>query len=289
VDPDEAIAGQAIYTGPVDALDSAELAAGQPLDAHPTINVIETKDEVGNVPSEDFFANLEPQLLYVYRFNPTQVYIPTYSSYYTDSFLETWNQPGKWLTNVVPGEEIRVKLSSEALLQYSATGVPSEQDLSDYPDMFVSNGQFNGFIIAGEVSAAIDVIPGMYVAGNMWNNKVPNELVPIGDGVRLDSEILDDEAQNSIIIGGSCINSVAADVSGNPADCTEGFSPGKGIIKLIKHPNGNYALLVAGFSGADSRLVAQVLAHRSSELSGMEVEITNTDGTWQNADIEVQN
>ncbi len=97
--------------------------------------------------------------------------------------------------------------------------------------------------------------------------------------------------------GGPCINSVAADIFGNPQQCNEvssinngnSFTPQTGNIKLIKHDNGKYGLLVGGFAGPDSILAAQILAHRSNELNGMEVIVTSPDGSWQNAEITIVN
>lgn len=170
-----------------------------------------------------------------------------------------------------------------------------EIDLSDYPSMFVTNSEFDGLIVVGQNAAAIDVLPAVYVAGNMWytDNSGSQKLVPIKDEATLDVFVNDAFAQNVIFIGGPCINNVAADIFGNPQQCNEissinngnSFISQTGNIKLIKHDNGNYGLLIGGFAGQDSILAAQVLAHRSDELDGMEVIVTSPDGTWQNAEI----
>ena len=100
-------------------------------------------------------------------------------------------------------------------------------------------------------------------------------------------------SQNSIIVGGPCINSVAADLFGNPQLCYEvpsinngnSFVSQTGNIKLIENNNGKYSLFVGGYAGPDSQLAAKVLVHRTSELKGMEFTVTSPDGTWQNAVI----
>jgi hypothetical protein len=95
------------------------------------------------------------------------------------------------------------------------------------------------------------------------------------DATKLDSEVADITMQNLIVVGGPCVNSVAAELMGNPADCAEGFTPGKARVKLIA--NGDYmAMLVAGYSGADTRLAGSVIAHRAADLTGMEVEVEGT-------------
>ncbi len=107
--------------------------------------------------------------------------------------------------------------------------------------------------------------------------------VEVVDATKLDSEIADVEAQNLIAIGGPCVSTVAAELLGSPADCTEGFTPGKARVKLFEHANGNVAMLVAGYSGADTRLAGKVIAHRWQELSGTEAEVEGT--TYSDATI----
>lgn len=77
---------------------------------------------------------------------------------------------------------------------------------------------------------------------------------------KLASEVSDVKAQNVILVGGPCANAATATIMGNPADCTEGFEPGMAKIKVFEHANGNLALLVAGYSGIDTRNAAAVLA-----------------------------
>ena len=98
--------------------------------------------------------------------------------------------------------------------------------------------------------------------------------VEVVDATKLASEIADVEAQNLIVVGGPCVNQVAAQLLGNPADCTEGFTPGEARVKLFSHANGNMAMLVAGYSGADTRLAGKVVANRPGDLVGTEVVIS---------------
>ena len=102
------------------------------------------------------------------------------------------------------------------------------------------------------------------------------KAVTFVDATKLDSEVADVKAQNLVVVGGPCVNTAAAELLGNPSDCTEGFSPGKARVKLFEHANGNVAMLVAGYSGADTRLAGKVVANRASELSGKEVVVEGT-------------
>ena len=65
------------------------------------------------------------------------------------------------------------------------------------------------------------------------------------------------------MVGGPCVNTAAAELLGNPDPCYEGFEEGKAMIKLFD--NGDHvALLVAGYSGLDTRAAARYLADYSS-------------------------
>ncbi len=108
------------------------------------------------------------------------------------------------------------------------------------------------------------------------------QQVQVVDATKLDSEVSSVTAQNIISVGGPCVNTVSAELMGNPSDCTAGFTPGRAKIKLYEN-GGNVAMVVAGFSGADTRLAGKVIAHRAADLSGMEVEIEGT--TYSDATI----
>ncbi|MBW3014838.1 hypothetical protein KY330_00285 [Candidatus Woesearchaeota archaeon] len=90
--------------------------------------------------------------------------------------------------------------------------------------------------------------------------------VRIDTGAVIFASELPATAQNLILVGGPCVNSKAAEVMGNPADCTEGFEEGKAMIKLFDN-NGKVALLVAGYSGLDTRAAAQYLANYAKHES----------------------
>jgi hypothetical protein len=95
---------------------------------------------------------------------------------------------------------------------------------------------------------------------------------PIGVGFA----VLDTNAPNlgsspMIVVGGPCVNTVAAELMGNPVDCTEGFVEGKAVIKYYAASN---AILVAGYSAQDTVGASRVLAQYGDwDLSGNEVEV----------------
>lgn len=106
-------------------------------------------------------------------------------------------------------------------------------------------------------------------------------VTPIEVGsAKLDTEVSDISAQNMIVVGGPCANSVAAELMGNPAVCTEGFEEGKAMIKLFENGD-KVAMLVAGATALDTRRAARVVANYDQyDLSGMEVEVVGTSTTF---------
>ncbi|MGV8141164.1 MAG: hypothetical protein ACP5NW_01840 [Candidatus Woesearchaeota archaeon] len=101
-------------------------------------------------------------------------------------------------------------------------------------------------------------------------------LNPISVGMA----ILDSEASLGskpyIVVGGPCANTVAAELLESGANCAEGFTEGKAMIKLYNSQN---ALLVAGFSGKDTQGACRVLASYTDPkyaLDGTEIEVITT-------------
>lgn len=176
-------------------------------------------------------------------------------------------------------------------------------NLSWYPGTFHTDGVFNGYFVVGEAAQPIDNLSMTNIATSMWYEK-PVNCVSVEEGVeecegelsliqvssdatKLDTEIVDVSAQNLIVIGSPCVNAITAELLGNPDDCTEGFSPGKARIIMLKNTEtNNLAMIVAGYTGEDTRLAAKVIAHRYHELQeigGCEVEISGT--TYSDATI----
>lgn len=88
-------------------------------------------------------------------------------------------------------------------------------------------------------------------------------------------------SKNLIVVGGPCVNTVAANLLDNPALCADGFSEGFGRIQWF---DSQRALLVAGYNAADTTAAARVLADYdsySSELIGAEVQVVTSSKTVQ--------
>ncbi len=96
---------------------------------------------------------------------------------------------------------------------------------------------------------------------------------------KLDSEVADVTAQNTLIIGGPCVNAAAAAAMGLPAgSCgsASGIPENKAVIKLFDN-DPNVAMVIAGWNADDTRRASRVIAnYQDYELSGMEVEVSGT-------------
>jgi len=103
-------------------------------------------------------------------------------------------------------------------------------------------------------------------------------VVELGSVAVMDSEIDTVSSKNLIVVGGSCINTVAAKLLGSDkplcgADFTEktGISSGQFLIEVFDSPyaTGKIAMLVAGYEGADTRKAATYLiANKPSTTVG---------------------
>ncbi len=104
------------------------------------------------------------------------------------------------------------------------------------------------------------------------------QIVPIQIGAaKLASEIADVTLLNAVIVGGPCANVISAQLMGNPEPCQDAILPGKAIIKLFEHANGNVAMLVAGRSAADTRMGCRAVAEfKIKDISGSAAEVSGT-------------
>jgi len=129
-----------------------------------------------------------------------------------------------------------------------------------YPQVFVTAG-------------TVEVMEGAETDGGSLTTEKVN---PIAVGLAvLDTDAPAVGSAKMIVVGGPCVNVVAAELMGNPTDCAEGFSPGKAVIKLFTSKN---ALLVAGYSAQDTLGASYVLAdYADYDLSGDEVEVVVAD------------
>ncbi|MFC1741175.1 hypothetical protein ACFL3V_01420 [Nanoarchaeota archaeon] len=111
------------------------------------------------------------------------------------------------------------------------------------------------------------------------------QRIDIGSAV-LASQVSDPTAVNVISVGGSCINSVTAEIMGltYPAcGADSGLSADEGIVKLYESGD-NVAIVVAGWEAEDTTRATRVLAdfktyQEAGQLVGTEVKVTGTSAT----------
>ncbi len=118
----------------------------------------------------------------------------------------------------------------------------------------------------------------------------------LGSVAVADSEISSVQDRNLIVVGGSCINSVAAKILGGsycgPAftDATKGNGTGVGadqfLIKVVDNPytTGRIAMLVAGYEAADTTKAAEYLKNEGPVATAVGTELKKVTATF--ADVE---
>jgi len=97
----------------------------------------------------------------------------------------------------------------------------------------------------------------------------------LGEIVVLDSEVSTVSSKNLIVVGGSCVNTVAAELLSNGAACgpsfTEktGISTGEYIIKSVgdAYTTGKIALVVAGYDAEDTRAGVSYLLNQDVDTT----------------------
>ena len=142
-------------------------------------------------------------------------------------------------------------------------------DLSDYPEPFVDGNALNLIIIVGENAKTGDMIGAIDIAASLGPAFESGMFV-------LDTEIDNIKEQNTIIVGGPCVNTKAAEIMGYPRECDQDFEPGKAKIKLFD-TGSNVALLVAGYAVDDTLMACRLLAnYEHYHLDGNEVEIAGS-------------
>ena len=154
---------------------------------------------------------------------------------------------------------------------------PNPYDLADYPLMFIDYSNFNGRIVVGSTAPSSDVVAAVDITTSLQYQTVQTEdgeivlgQLPVGT-VALDIEISSLE-QNLILIG------MPSSATGSPNTLIDNYalpplSEGEGLLKIVNH-NDCAHLIVSGYSSADVRKAAKVLAnYKDHNLSGSEVFI----------------
>ena len=165
-------------------------------------------------------------------------------------------------------------------------------DLSDFPDIFIENGNLNAVIVVGNQAPASDAIS----QSNLVQFFVGYLGKTVIGSTKLSSEI-SDLNQNIISIGSPCHNPISAQIMNNQQPCDKDIMPGKALVKLSEK-DGYVYMVIAGYSEKDTRKAVTDLINGNIDLYGNEqivtvyespnAEIAINDGEQTNlsADIE---
>jgi hypothetical protein len=150
-------------------------------------------------------------------------------------------------------------------------------DLSNYPNMFISNGEFNGKFIMGS-NASNDYYNALSEITNSLNDIVKD--IEAKD-IILDTDVNINQIQNNnyIIIGNPCDNKITEYFYDYPDHCAEGFTPGRGIIELFRNGDG-IVMIVAGFSAEDTRTAVNIIANYKDFQSNFLGTRLRTSSAW---------
>lgn len=153
-------------------------------------------------------------------------------------------------------------------------------DLSEFPGLFIGEDSLKAVVVVGKSAKAEDVIGAVDIVSSLQYelNKKMGEYQRV-DVARFDTEVLQQDPKLSlnsyIIVGGPCINAVAARLMNYPANCMEGFDVGKAVIRMYGLDNNNTAMLVAGATAMDTKRATFVVSNYNQyALEGEEMIVS---------------
>lgn len=162
---------------------------------------------------------------------------------------------------------MKKQLTTALFLLLSLTAVAAA-DFSEYPQQFITNGNFNGqIVVGGDNAPATDALAATEIAVTLQQYSSSRITA------KTESEF--DASVNAILIGLPCQNSAIANILGTTS-CDIGLAEGTGYLKFVEK-NGNIFLIVTGKTAADTRRAARVLAKFDNfALTGNETTVTGS-------------
>lgn len=128
-----------------------------------------------------------------------------------------------------------------------------------------------------QVLAQVYLTMGATTASTGGSAGTADHVNPIAVGIAvLDKDAPAIGSDNLIVVGGPCANTVALELLGSPAKCSEGFEAGKAMIRSWDK-DGKVAILVAGYEATETLGASRVLAdYKAYSLKGDDVEVVVT-------------
>jgi len=155
-------------------------------------------------------------------------------------------------------------------------------DFSEYPDMFLEDGKFNGVIVVGEEASSADTIGASDIASSLQyhlsdNENTKSNVIEVKDiQTMIDSGTINSaiNTMNIISVGNSCNNRLSHDLMQNPQPCLTGYQEGVGLIKIYNY-FGHYQILVGGYRDEDTRNAAEFLSNwKDHDMKGNEIWVS---------------
>jgi hypothetical protein len=172
------------------------------------------------------------------------------------------------------GEDLEDAEDDEVLMNGSSVGT-KDMDLMNYDGVVIKDPESNGNNdkVVLEVPSEM-VYAEVAVAGG--DGITTSTSGALGNVIVMDSEVSSVASKNLVIVGGSCINSAAANVlTGGSAACGDAFTAATGVgvgewvIKSVAdaYTSGKMALVVAGYEAADTTAAATYLTTQVDDTS----------------------
>lgn len=148
---------------------------------------------------------------------------------------------------------------------------PAGMTLKDYPKPFVVDKKVNSVIIVGSNSAGATVAAGIdIIRGWVYNSSSPG----YNTQAKLDTEVDTINGKNAILLGNACENKFTDQLMKPKRDCHDGLDPGMGLIRLYQTGPSTYALVLAGYTGEETRKAAQIMwKYQQYGVSGYQIEV----------------
>lgn len=157
-------------------------------------------------------------------------------------------------------------------------------DLSDYPFLFIPQGEFNAIFLVHDYAPSLDVISAVDIAASLQDctsrsPKMEKEIYVMKNTMKvctlLSSEIKNIWESNIVFIGKNNAAFLADKGNEDPINTLKTLNKGEGVIKLYQIPKGYIHLFVGGNSDDDTRKAAQALSQwEKYKLKGTYIKVS---------------
>jgi len=155
--------------------------------------------------------------------------------------------------------KLKINIVLVILFLVALSGFASAEDLSDFPDIFVDNGNLDVIIVVGDKASASHAIAQAQVALSL-TSFIDKRVLGL---TKLASEVDGIEDVNIISIGNACNNEVTSLILGNPSPCDAGLEKGKATIEFFESED-RFHIVLSALSDEGIKKAADVLSNYES-------------------------